>query len=192
MIPLSTVFSICSTYTYFSIKFEKGGETFWLSSRTFAHVVESQDGSEIFTYDINVDNISSFNSSHQIPTSHTSPVNIVKIPSTTAANFRFNPITSTLVFSSYVYPDGNLSSVADQDKEWEERGNTALVYDATYVRHWDVWQGKKGPQLFGVRIQKESGGAWKVDKEFASPLMGTKHVRIFSSFLLFRISKQVF
>lgn len=158
-------------------KFEKGGETFWLSSRTFAHVTKSQDGSEIYTYDITVDEISSFNSSYRIPTNYTSPVKIGRIPSKTAANFRFNPTTSTLVFSSYVYPDGNLSVVAEKDKEWEGRGNTALVYDTTYVRHWDIWQKNKGPQLFSAKIQKESGGGWKLDGEFASPLMGTRHVK---------------
>lgn len=149
-------------------KFDKGGETFWLSSRTFAHVVESQDGSEIYTYDIDFDAFR-----------HASPVRIGSIPSKTAANFRYNPITGILVFSAYVYDDGDLNTVDEQDKKWDERGNSALVFDATYVRHWDVWQGKKRPQLFSVRIAKATDGNWSVGDKFTSPLKGTKHVRRF-------------
>ena len=40
-------------------------------------------------------------------------------------------------------PMQKLTTVAEQDKQWEQRGNNAFLYDTTYVRHWDVWQGKK-------------------------------------------------
>lgn len=85
------------------------------------------------------------------------------------------------MFSAYVYPDGNLTAVKEKDKEWEERGNSAYVYDSTYVRHWDVWQGKKGRQLFSVHISQSEGGVWKLsDNNIHSPLKGTKHVCIHS------------
>lgn len=101
------------------------------------------------------------------------------IPSTSAANFRYNVDTQTLVFSAYVYPDGNLTTVKEKDKEWEERGNSAYVYDTTYVRHWDVWQGNKGQQLFSINLSQDIRGVWKFsDNNFNSPLKGTQHVCI--------------
>ena len=97
-------------------------------------------------------------------------------------------MTGILVFSAYVYDDGDLNTVNEQDKKWEERGNSALVFDATYVRHWDVWQGKKRPQLFSARITKATDGKWSVGVEFTSPLKGTKHVGRF----FFALSRQMF
>lgn len=98
------------------------------------------------------------------------------IPSKTAANFRYNQHTGNLIFSAAVYNDGNLSTVADQDKQWESRGNTALVYDETYERHWDTWTGKKGSQLFSVPLSQGKDGLWQVGDSVKSPLQGTKHV----------------
>lgn len=67
----------------------------------------------------------------------------------------------------------------EKDKEWEERGNSAYVYDMTYVRHWDVWQGIKGQQLFSTHLSQDNRGVWKLnDDDFNSPLRGTKHVCI--------------
>jgi len=106
---------------------------------------------------------------------YASPEKIGSIPSKTAGNFRYNAKTGNLVFSAQVYPDGNLSTVAKQDKEWEDRGNNAFVYDTTYVRHWDEWQGNKGSQLFSVQLKKEDG-AWMTGSDVKSPLQGTKHV----------------
>ena len=100
------------------------------------------------------------------------------IPSTSAANFHYSVETGNLVFSAYVYPDGNLTTVKEKDKEWEERGNSAYVYDTTYVRHWDVWQGNKGQQLFSIHLSQDNGGLWKLGNNFNNPLRGTKHVCI--------------
>ena len=127
------------------VKFEKGGEYFWLGPRTFAHVVSGDDESEIFAYNINPHSVNA--DSEQVEKPFTAPVLVGTIPSNSAANFRYNVDTRTLVFSAYVYPDGNLTTVKEKDKEWEERGNSAYVYDKTYVRHWDVWQEEKGQQL---------------------------------------------
>lgn len=99
------------------------------------------------------------------------------IPSNSAANFRYNVETRNLVFSAYVYSDGNLTTVKEKDKEWEERGNSAYVYDTTYVRHWDAWRGNKGQQLFSIQLSQGEGGAWQIsDNSVSSPLRGTKHV----------------
>ena len=106
---------------------------------------------------------------------------IGSIPSKTASNFKYNPRTSALVFSAYVYPDGNLSSVKDQDDIWEGRGNSALVYDETYVRHWDEWRGPKAAQLFTTTLKTVLEGnveIWTINRDFRSPLKDTNHVRI--------------
>lgn len=135
-------------------------------------VVESKDGSDLYAYDLNLE--------LGLPVPH---YKIGSIPSTTASNFRFNPTSGILVFSSYVYSDGDLKTVRDHDKEWEERGNSALVYDTTYVRHWDVWQGRKRPQLFSVKFEKADDGRWKLGENFTSPLKGTSHVSQQRSFV---------
>uniref|UniRef100_A0A8H8CEI2 Dipeptidyl-peptidase V n=1 Tax=Psilocybe cubensis TaxID=181762 RepID=A0A8H8CEI2_PSICU len=150
------------------IPLEKGGDTFWLSSRTLANAIGGDLQTEVYAYDISIDASVSDNHVKE-------PVLIGTIPSKTASNFKYNSQTGNLVFSAYVYPDGNLSTVAEQDKAWEERGNSAYVYDDTYVRHWDEWQGKKGPQLFSVQLQKGADGVWSLNDDFKSPLQGTKH-----------------
>ena len=165
----------CSSY----VKFEKGGECFWLGPRTFAHVVSGDDDSQIFAYNINPDSVNADSDQDEKP--FTPPVLVGAIPSNSAANFRYNVDTRTLVFSAYVYPDGNLTTVKEKDKQWEERGNSAYVYDTTYVRHWDVWQGNKGQQLFSINLSQDERGVWKFsNKNFYSPLKGTKHVCSYS------------
>ena len=138
-------------------------------------VVKSQDGSDLYAYDLNLDMLL-FGLPFEGENGYKSRSKIGSIPSATASNFRFNPATGILVFSAYVYPDGDLKTVSDQDREWEERGNSALVYDKTYVRHWDVWQGQKRPQLFSLKIEKEDDKNWKLGEDFTSPLKGTRHV----------------
>lgn len=136
------------------------------------------DEAQIFAYDIILDSV---NTDSDKSPGVTPPVLVGTIPSNSAANFRYNVETRILVFSAYVYPDGNLTTVKEKDKEWEERGNSAYVYDTTYVRHWDVWQGNKGQQLFSIHLSQGEGGVWQLgDNGFKSPLRGTKHVCVHS------------
>ena len=104
------------------------------------------------------------------------PTLIGSFPTKTAANFRYSAKSGYLVFSDYVWPDGNLSTVQEQDKNWEDRGNTAYVYDTTYERHWDTWVGRKRPALFSVKVVQDSNRKWVLGKDFYSPLRGTGHV----------------
>jgi hypothetical protein len=170
-IPVSCAQLAFSFQTLPQWQLEKSGDFFWLARNTLAQVIESDAGSDIYAYQIAFS--SEPNGSNK---SCSTPVLIGSIPSKSARNFRYNPTTGNLVFSAEVYPDGNLTTVAEQDKEWEGRGNSAYVYDTTYVRHWDVWQGKKGPQLFSVKISQGLDGLWKTSEGFNNPLQGTKHV----------------
>jgi hypothetical protein len=79
------------------------------------------------------------------------------------------------VFSAYVYSDWDLSTVAQQDEEYEDRGNSAFLYDDTYTRHWDFWRGPKAQTLWVGKLHKAQDG-WKLGSEFYSPLKKSKHV----------------
>ena len=96
-------------------------------------------------------------------------------PTNSPANFVYASQAGHLVFSENVYDDGNLTTVIKQDEDWKNRGTTGLVYDATFERHWDEWQGPKRSQLFSVAFTKDDG-KWKLGDKFNSPLYGTGHV----------------
>jgi hypothetical protein len=66
----------------------------------------------------------------------------------------------------------------EQDEAWEKRGNTALVYDATYERHWDKWTGPKQLSLFSVRLSVGSDRKWSLGSEFLNLLNDAGHVRL--------------
>jgi hypothetical protein len=83
-----------------------------------------------------------------------------------------------LIFSDYVWPDGNLSTVKVQDDKWDKRGNSAYVYDKPYVRHWDTWVGSKKPALFSIRLQRDPDRKWIFGGEYYTPLKGTGHVSV--------------
>ena len=103
------------------------------------------------------------------------PVLIGSLPTSTSDNFRYIPESGVLVFSDYVYEDGELKGVKEGDEAWNGRGTTALVYDETYVRHWDTYRGPKHQSLFSVRLA-ERGGIWSLGDEYINLLAGTKHV----------------
>lgn len=150
------------------IPLRKGGESFWLGDRTIGNVVEGENGSELYSLDLDLDSESVLRASG-------SPQLVGKFPTKTPANFRLLPQSSYLVFSDYVFEDGNLTSVAEGDKAWKERGNSALVYDTTYERHWDEWQGPKRPQLFSVSLTQGEDKKWALGDTFYHPLKGTGH-----------------
>ncbi|KAF8627426.1 hypothetical protein AX17_006241 [Amanita inopinata Kibby_2008] len=155
------------------IALAKGGEAFWLDSRVVGHVVEGENGMELYAIDIDFETQSNNQTSLL---NATNPPNLIgTFPTKTASNFRFSPKAGYLIFSDYVWPDGNLTSVKEQDEKWKSRGNTAYVYDTTYVRHWDTWLGKKRPALFSVRLARDPDRRWIFGNEFASPLRGTGH-----------------
>jgi hypothetical protein len=82
------------------------------------------------------------------------------------------------VFSAEVYDDFDLFSVDERDKAHARRGNSALVYDSTFVRHWDTWRGPKTSALFVVALAPSANGDWKLGDKFVCPLKGTKHVSV--------------
>ena len=103
------------------------------------------------------------------------PVLIGSFPTSTSDNFRYIPESGVLVFSDHVYEDGELKGAKEGDEAWDGRGTTALVYDETYVRHWDTYRGPKHQSLFSVKLAQR-GPIWSLGDEFTNLLTGTKHV----------------
>lgn len=146
----------------------EGSAVFWLDSRTLARVTENDGVQKLEAFNIDT-------SKHKAELSP--PTTIGELPKGAGAdNFQYTLDGGILVFSSYVYPDYNLSTIVEQDKAHEERGTTAYVFDDTFVRHWDTWRGLKSSRLFGVTLQKKDG-QWKLGSEYFRPLLDTDHVR---------------
>jgi hypothetical protein len=164
-----------STVIPLEIPLAKGGEAFWLDSRIIGYVEEEDKKLELYavkvTYEIATEGYAGVLSTPDPPTL------LGTFPTTSASNFRYCPQSGYLVFSDYVYPDGNLTSVREQDEVWESRGDSAYVYDSTYVRHWDTWVGPKSSSLFSVRLFRDPDYIWHFGPQFVNLLKGTGHVR---------------
>lgn len=152
----------------------KGGEVFWLNSRTVAHVFEEDDALSIYALDIMFETRTEGNSG--VLSISEDPILIGKLPTKSATNFRYSTSSGHLVFSSYVYSDGNLTAVKAHDDAWDSRGDSAFVYDTTYERHWDTWVGKKSSSLFSVRLLQDPDRMWIFGEHFVNLLDGTNHV----------------
>ncbi|KIM30118.1 hypothetical protein M408DRAFT_67081 [Serendipita vermifera MAFF 305830] len=144
----------------------EGSAVFWLDSCTLARVTEKDGVQKLEALEI-------------VTTTSTAefstPTVIGELPKGASAdNFQYNLDGGILVFSAYVYPDYNLSTIAEQDDAYEERGTTAYVFDDTFVRHWDTWRGQKSSRLFSVDLGKKDG-QWKLGSDYFRPLLDTEH-----------------
>ncbi|KAF8172042.1 alpha/beta-hydrolase [Mycena galopus ATCC 62051] len=160
-----------STTQPLEIPLAKGGEAFSVDSRTIAHDVEDDGNLDAFVIDLKFETTSE--SAGVL--SAEPPKLIGSFPWYTASNFQYSAKTSTLVFSDSVYADGNLTAVKEQDEAWENRGNTAMVFDETYERHWDTWAGPKTNSLFSVHLGRDADGKWRIGTEYSNLLRGTGH-----------------
>lgn len=109
-----------------------GGDTFWIDDRTIGHVrpgADRKSAQELYAVSVEY-------TTETTVVTPKSPVHVGTFPDAHLSNFKYSK-SGALVFSAYVYEDRNLSSVREQDEKWENRGNTALVYDENFVRHWD-------------------------------------------------------
>lgn len=148
-----------------------GGEAFWLDGRTIGHVVAEGDDPEaanLYAISVRFTGVS-------LEATADPPVLLGKFPTTSPSSFRYAAKAGLLVFSDNVYEDGDLTKVPENDRQWNERGNTALVYDDTYERHWDTWVGPKRPSLFTVKLSKDAENKWHFGDQFTNVLYGTRH-----------------
>jgi len=167
--------SIETTVEPLEIPLTKGGQAFWLTSRVIAHVVPNEETKVQDIYGISVEFETESDGGKVKIATPDPPVLIGSFPTSTSDNFRYIPESGVLVFSDYVYEDGELKGVKEGDEAWDGRGTTALVYDETYVRHWDTYRGPKHQSLFSVKLAQR-GAIWSLGDEFINLLTGTKHV----------------
>ncbi|KAK7681545.1 hypothetical protein QCA50_015277 [Cerrena zonata] len=163
-----------STAKPFEIPLANGGEAFWLDSRTVGHVVDEGEGTEkvkaLYAISVHADA-----GVPSIQALSDSPLLIGKFPTSTASNFRFTGRAGYLIFSDEVYADGDITKVKENDEEWENRGDTAYVYDDTFPRHWDNWIGPKSNSLFSVKLTQDPDRNWSLGSEYINLLNGTGH-----------------
>ncbi|ETW81653.1 serine peptidase S9 [Heterobasidion irregulare TC 32-1] len=161
-----------STVSPIEIPLIKSGEAFWLSPYIVGHVTPDDGEKTSSLYAINV----RFTPEGAVQSLiQEDPVLVGTFPTSTASNFRYQQQTGVLVFSDNVHEDGNLTAVRENDEAWSNRGNTALVYDETYERHWDTWAGPKKSSLFTVKVFQDPGRSWHFENKFYNVLHGTGH-----------------
>jgi hypothetical protein len=156
----------------------RGGDVFWLDARTVGHVVASEDETVQELYAVSVKVEAETEGGAAVLSTPEPPTLVGHLPTSPgspAGNFVYRPAAGALVFSAYVYGDYDLSTVKEQDDAYEGRGNTGLVYDETFVRHWDTWVGPKRQALFVGRLAKGADGKWTLGDAFNSPLKPAKH-----------------
>nr|GAT52261.1 dipeptidyl-peptidase 5 [Mycena chlorophos] len=152
-----------STANPLQIPLPNGGELFWLNSRTLGHAVEADGKLNLYAVDLKF----------ETELTNEAPALVGTFPTASATNFVVSD--GILVFSDSVYADGDLTTAKEQDEAWEKRGNTALVYDTTYERHWDTWQGPKTSSLFTVALEQGADGKWTLGSTYNNLLRGTGH-----------------
>lgn len=151
-----------------------GGETFWLDGNTIGLVVSGGNDSDskvasLFAISVRV-------TGGSLDVAADPPLLLGQFPTASPSNFRYAAKAGLLVFSENVYEDGELTKVLENDRLWDERGNTALVYDDTYERHWDTWTVPKRASLFTVKLSKDAENKWHFGNQFTNQLEGTGHV----------------
>ncbi|WVN87657.1 uncharacterized protein L203_102842 [Cryptococcus depauperatus CBS 7841] len=61
-------------------------------------------------------------------------------PGVNPTSLKFEPISRTLAFTGQVWEDGSFENTEMHDKVYEDRRDSAQVYDDLMVRHWDTWR----------------------------------------------------
>ncbi|EJD50500.1 alpha/beta-hydrolase [Auricularia subglabra TFB-10046 SS5] len=159
--------SVDSTVNPFEVPLARGGDAFWLDSRTIGHVVRPADDAAPQLLARSVE--------YSTELAPQEPYVVGTFPDADVQNFETSPDGRWLVFSADVYSDRDLATVKPQDDAWKERGTTALVYEETFVRHWDTYRLPKRPSLFSVRVTKGDDGRYVLGTTFNSVLKDTNH-----------------
>jgi hypothetical protein len=151
------------------------GDAFWLDDRTLGHVVEGKDDKD--TQELYAVSVKFEDSLARIVEPS---IKIGSFPSTTKLeNFKYSDKASILVFTAATFDDFSLRTVKRLNKEYEDRGDSAMVFDKLFVRHWDTWMGPTKASLFAIDLSRNSEGKWSLGQEAWSLQKGTGHVRRF-------------
>ncbi|WWC61924.1 uncharacterized protein I303_104510 [Kwoniella dejecticola CBS 10117] len=127
-------------------------QLFWLDPTTFAYL----NGSSLYSYSINLD--TSFK-----PSGPPRAKEILTFPEgVNPTGLTFEPKSGTLAFSGQVWESSDAFDDTEKyDKKWEDRGDSALVYDDLFVRHWDEWRTPGKVWTIGVTSLVTKGGLWE-------------------------------
>ncbi|EIW65930.1 hypothetical protein TREMEDRAFT_70362 [Tremella mesenterica DSM 1558] len=56
------------------------------------------------------------------------------------SDLKYDRSREIILFSGQVWDNGGFEDVEKKDKEFEERGNSGMVFDDLFIRHWDRWR----------------------------------------------------
>ncbi|REJ73427.1 MAG: S9 family peptidase [Acidobacteria bacterium] len=75
------------------------------------------------------------------------------------ANLRLGPDGENLAFSMEVFPDcADLRCTTDRLEHRRASGESGVVYDQLFVRHWDGWKDGRRSHLFTLRLDEQLAG----------------------------------
>ena len=112
----------------------------------------------------------------------THPRSLALSPTVFPSSFRYAAKAGMLVCSDNVYEDGHLTKVPENDEKWQVCDHTALVYDDTSVRLWDMWTGRP------IATIALNTGKHKHSGDMSYSLMpGTEYVSLAHSFASLRL-----
>ena len=145
----------------------EGASSFvWISETTFAYVGK----------DRTLRTMTVKQSSNVLTLS--TPTTLATLP-TEIGDLKYHADTHTFAFTAEVWADGDLTTVAEQDRAYADRGDEGLVYDSLYVRHWDTWRGKKSSQIFFFELLKSHGKvAYTASPHFVAPISTSDHATL--------------
>ena len=167
--------STASAVNPLEVPLARGGDAFWLDAQTIGHIVRPADDAppQLLARSVKY-------STHADDFALQEPYVAGEFPDVDVSNFVPSPDGQWLVFSADVYADRDLATVKEQDDAWKNRGYSALVYEETYVRHWDTYRTPKQASLFSVKLQKSDNGTFSLGDTYNSILKGTDHVSDFA------------
>nr|XP_019046624.1 hypothetical protein I302_05374 [Kwoniella bestiolae CBS 10118]OCF25554.1 hypothetical protein I302_05374 [Kwoniella bestiolae CBS 10118] len=75
---------------------------------------------------------------------------------------QYEPRSSTLAFSGQIWKHSEeFNQTSRLDEEFEGRGDSALVYDELFVRHWDEWRVPGKVWTLGAVKLSNKSGVWQ-------------------------------
>ena len=116
--------SSASPIPLFSLPPAHAGEFVWLNDHTTAFL----NGSTLYSFSINDTSEESLNKGVKREKVFEFPEGI------NPTGLQYQRDTNLLIFSAQVWADGDLYTVAEQNKRYEQRGTTGVVYDELFLR----------------------------------------------------------
>ena len=129
------VASVASAIELVEFPVANSGDVFWLDSRAIGYVVVDGETKTVDLYSLLV-----HFTNETLETSSGPPALLGRFPTASPSSFRYAAELGVLVFLDNVYEDGDLIKVPGNDERWQDRGDTAFVYDDAYERHWTLGQ----------------------------------------------------